>query len=160
MAIPIPPLTKSVYQDVSDDGYRNTFDELSARLSAQNNWFVRKKILLDTLKALEIVIQYENLTAQNAGEKVEKDPRTEFLNVVPYFIGGILEKLAEPEISSVEQAAFYVLSAHPEHQEAAERWVEADPKHMKAFRKFLKATRYYKNLMEDGAEIYGGNLTG
>jgi hypothetical protein len=160
MAIPIPPLTKSVYQDVSDDGYRNTFDELSARLSAQNNWFVRKKILLDTLKALEIVIQYENLAAQNAGEKVEKDPRTEFLNVVPYFIGGILEKLAEPEISSVEQAAFYVLSAHPEHQEAAERWVEADPKHMKAFRKFLKANRYYKNLMEDGAKIYGGNLTG
>jgi hypothetical protein len=77
-----------------------------------------------------------------------------------YFIGGILEKLAEPEISSVEQAAFYVLSAHPEHQEAAERWVEADPKHMKAFRKFLKANRYYKNLMEDGAEIHGGNLTG
>ena len=69
MAIPIPPLTKSVYQDVSDDGYRNTFDELSARLSAQNNWFVRKKIFLDTLKALEIVIQYENLAVQNAGEK-------------------------------------------------------------------------------------------
>ena len=71
----------------------------------------------------------------------------------------MLEKLAEPGLSSVEQAAFYVLSAHPEHQEAAERWVEADPKHMKAFRKFLKANTYYKNIMEDGAETYSDFLT-
>jgi hypothetical protein len=158
MATPIPPLTKSVYGNVSDDSYRNTFDELSARLAAENNWFARKKLLLNTLKALEIVIQHENLTARKAGEKVEEEPRAEFLKVVPYFIGGILEKLAEPEISSVEQAAFYVLSAHPEHQEAAERWVEADPKHMKSFRKFLKSNRYYKNLMDDGAETYSDSL--
>jgi hypothetical protein len=157
MVTPIPPLTKSVYSDVSEDGYRNTFDELSARLAAENNWFARKKLLLNTLKALEIVIQHENLTARKAGEKVE-DSRAEFLKVVPYFIGGVLEKLAEPEILSVEQAVFYVLSAHPEHQEAAERWVEADPKHMKAFRKFLKSNRYYKNLMDDGAETYSDSL--
>src|SRR4051794_36641915 len=159
MATPIPPLKKSVYSDVSDDSYRSTFDELSARLATENNWFARKKLLLNTLKALEIVIQYENLTARKAGEKVEEEPRAEFLKVVPYFIGGILEKLAEPEISSVEQAAFYVLSAHPEHQEAAERWVEADPKHMKAFRKFLKANTYYRKIMEDGTKTYSDFLT-
>jgi len=157
MVTPIQPLAKSVYSDVSEDSYRNTFDELSARLAAENNWFARKKLLLNTLKALEIVIQHENLTARKAGEKVE-DSRAEFLKVVPYFVGGILEKLAEPGLSSVEQAAFYVLSAHPEHQEAAERWVEADPKHMKAFRKFLKSNRYYKNLMDDGAETYSDSL--
>ena len=152
MATPIPPLTKSVYSDVSDDSYRSTFDELSARLAAENNWFARKKLLLNTLKALEIVIQHENLTARKAGEKVE-DSRAEFLKVVPYFIGGILEKLAEPEISSVEQAAFYVLSAHPEHQEAAERWVEADPKHMKAFRNRYCPGSPFKKPVDAGLGI-------
>ena len=156
MATPIPPLAKSIYRDAPDDGYRRTFDELSARLSAETNWFARKKLLLESLKALEIVIQYEQVAAQGAGETITDDPRTELTKVVPYFIGGILEKLAEPEISSVEQAAFYVLSAHPEHQEAAERWMEADPRHVKAFRKFMKANRYYKQLLDDGAEAYGG----
>jgi len=64
MVTPIPPLAKSVYSDVSEDSYRNTFDELSTRLAAENNWFARKKLLLNTLKALEIVIQHENLTAR------------------------------------------------------------------------------------------------
>jgi hypothetical protein len=154
MAVLIPSLTKSVYSDVSDDGYRKTFDELSAKLSTENNWFARKKLLLNTLQALEIVIEYENLMAQEAGEKVEEDSRNEFLRVVPYFIGGILEKLAEREISSAEQAAFYVLSSHPEHQEAAERWLEANPKHMKAFKKFVKSNKYYRKIMEDGADTY------
>src|SRR4051794_14217877 len=154
MAVLIPSLTKSVYSDVSDDGYRKTFDELSTKLSTENNWFARKKLLLDTLQALEIVIQYENMTARDAGEKVDGIPRKEFLKVVPYFIGGILEKLAEHEISSAEQAAFYVLSSHSEHQEAAEHWVDASPKNMKAFRKFLKSNMYYRKIMEDGADTY------
>src|SRR3954452_475651 len=158
MVTPIQPLAKSAYSDVLEDSYRNTFDALSARLAAENNWFARKNLLLNTLKALEIVIQHENLTARKAGEKVE-DSRAEFLKVVPYFVGAILEKLAEPGLSSVEQAAFYVLSAHPEHQEAAERWVEADPKHMKALRKFLKANTYYRKIMEDGTKTYSDFLT-
>src|SRR5689334_17918982 len=156
MATPIPPPAKSLYRAAPDDGYRRTFDELSARLSAETNGFARKKLLLESLKALEIVIRYEQVAARKAGETVTDDPRTELARVVPYFVGGILEKLAEPEVSSVEQAAFYALSAHPEHQEAAERWLEADPRHIKAFRRFMKANRYYKQLMDDGAEAYGG----
>jgi hypothetical protein len=155
MAVPIPSLSKSIYSDVSNVGYRKTFDDLAAKLAMANNWFARKKVLFDTLQALEIVIGYENLTAQEAGEKVEEAPRDEYLQVVPYVIGGILEQLAEREISSAEQAAFYMLSAHPEHQEAAERWLEANPKHMKAFKKFVKSNRYYRKILEEGADTYG-----
>lgn len=158
MAVPIPSLSRSVYSNVPNDAHREAFDELSDALSAENNWFARKKLLLDTLQALAIIIEYENLKAREAGEEVEEEPRDEFLRTVPYFIGGILEKLAEREISSAEQAAFYVLSAHPEHQEAAERWLEANPKHMKAFKKFVKSNRYYRKIMEEGAATYEGGL--
>jgi hypothetical protein len=92
MAVPISTLSRSVYSDVPNDAYRKTFDELSDALSAENNWFARRKLLLNTLQALEIVIEYEHLKAQEAGEEVEEEPRDEFLRIVPYFIGSILEK--------------------------------------------------------------------
>jgi hypothetical protein len=71
-----------------------------------------------------------------------------FLSAMPAFVGSILEILDEQAIASVEQAAFYHLSAHPEHQEAAENWFDADPRHETAFRKFLRANRDYADLLD------------
>ena len=109
-----------------------------------------KKYFLMSLEALEHIVIEE--TVQN-GEPADI-PRMDFVNVVPYFIGGILEKLGETEIASIEQAAFYILSEHQEHQDAADQWLQANPsKREKAFKKFIKANRYYRELLKDGTQI-------
>ena len=149
MTTPIAPLTKSIYKDVQDDGYRKVFDKLSQDLGVQSNWFVRKKYFLTALEALEQVVIEE--TVQH-GEP-DDIPRMDFVNVVPFFIGGILEKLGETEIRSIEQVAFYILSGHAEHQDAADKWLQADRKREKAFKKFIKANRYYRDLLKDGTQI-------
>lgn len=156
MATPIGPLSKSIYADVPADGYRTVFDEFAGKLAAETNWFARRRLLLDLLRALEVVIVLETRQAEEAGEETAGDPRSTFITVVPFYLGGILEKLGETEIASLEQAAFYLLSAHPEHQAAAERWLEADPRRLKAFRKFVKANRYYRDLMGDFADALEG----
>ncbi|WP_448189363.1 hypothetical protein [Azospirillum sp. sgz301742] len=68
--------------------------------------------------------------------------------VLPVFIGAVLERLGEDRIVSAEQAAVYILSVHPEHYEAAEEWLQADIKNAKAFKKLLRADRRYAALFE------------
>ena len=70
-------------------------------------------------------------------------PEDPFAVVVPLYVGAILERLEEPSIMCLEQAAFYFLSTHPEHQEAAKAWLEADPKRLSLFRKFIRANPGY-----------------
>ena len=57
--------------------------------------------------------------------------------------GVILEVLGETRVSSVEQAACYILSAHPEHQKAGWDWIDADYGNWRAFKKLLRADRRY-----------------
>ena len=68
--------------------------------------------------------------------------------VLPVFIGAVLERLEEDSIVCAEQAALYILSVHPEHYEAAEEWLQADPKNAKAFKKLLRADRRYAELFD------------
>ena len=76
-----------------------------------------------------------------------------FLTGLPTYVGSVLELLDESEINSVEQAAFYHLSAHGEHQRAADAWFEADHRHDTAFRKFLRANRDYSDLLDRFEEM-------
>lgn len=69
-------------------------------------------------------------------------------DVLPMFIGAILERLGEERITCVEQAALYLLSAHDEHAQAAEQWLQADFKHGKEFKKLLRTDRRYESLFE------------
>jgi hypothetical protein len=76
-----------------------------------------------------------------------------FLTGLPTYVGAVLEMLDEREITSVEQAAFYHLSAHAEHQRAADAWFDADIRNDKAFRKFLRANRDYSDLLDRFEEM-------
>lgn len=76
-----------------------------------------------------------------------------FLTGLPTYVGAVLEMLDESEITSVEQAAFYHLSAHAEHQRAADAWFDADIRNDKAFRKFLRANRDYSDLLDRFEEM-------
>lgn len=76
-----------------------------------------------------------------------------FLTGLPTYVGSVLELLDESEIASVEQAAFYHLSAHSEHQQAADAWFDADIRNDKAFRKFLRANRDYSDLLDRFEEM-------
>jgi hypothetical protein len=76
-----------------------------------------------------------------------------FLTGLPTYVGAVLEMLDEREIIAVEQAAFYHLSAHPEHQRAADAWFDADIRNDKAFRKFLRANRDYSDLLDRFEEM-------
>ncbi len=149
MTIIIAPLAKSIYKDVQDDGYRKVFDKLSEDLATQSNWFVRKKYFLTALEALEQVVIEETV---RHGEP-DDIPRMDFVNIAPFFVGGILEKLGETKIKSIEQVAFYILSGHQEHQDAADKWLQVDRKREKVFKKFIKANRYYRDLIKDGTQI-------
>lgn len=76
-----------------------------------------------------------------------------FLTGLPTYVGAVLEMLDEREVTTVEQAAFYHLSAHPEHQRAADAWFDADIRNDKAFRKFLRANRDYSDLLDRFEEM-------
>ena len=153
MSVFIAQPEKSVYRDVTDDGYREIFDAITAELLKQDNWFGRKKQFITSLRSLEYIISKET------GSRGPDDgPWRNFVRVVPYFVAGILEKFAETKITTVEQMAFYALSVHLEHQDAADRWVKESPKHWKAFKSFARANRYYFKIMDTGATMveHGG----
>ncbi|MGK9237002.1 hypothetical protein KXS07_35165 [Inquilinus limosus] len=76
-----------------------------------------------------------------------------FLTGLPTYVGAVLEILDEGQITTVEQAAFYHLSAHPEHQRAADAWFDEDIRNDKAFRKFLRANRDYSDLLDRFEEM-------
>lgn len=81
-------------------------------------------------------------------EDEDEDGIAASAEVLPVFIGAVLERLGEERIVSAEQAAVYILSVHPEHYEAAEAWLEADIKNAKAFKKLLRADRRYATLFD------------
>lgn len=70
-------------------------------------------------------------------------PEFDVVDVLPAYVGAILEVLGETTVSSVEQAACYILSAHPEHQKAGWDWIDADYGNWRAFKKLLRADRRY-----------------
>ena len=85
---------------------------------------------------------------EDGEEDEDEDGISASAEVLPVFIGAVLERLGEDRITSAEQAAVYILSVHPEHYEAAEEWLEADIKNAKAFKKLLRADRRYATLFE------------
>lgn len=84
----------------------------------------------------------------DAEDDVPTDSDELFAEMAPLYLGAILERLGEKTITCIEQAAFYFISAHPEHQQAASDWIGADPRHLQQFRKFLNANPSYKAAVE------------
>jgi 3-oxoadipate enol-lactonase len=84
-----------------------------------------------------------------ADEDLDEDllPEDPFAIIAPVYIGAILERLGEQHIVCLEQAAFYFLSTHPEHNEAATQWIEADQKRLRLYQKFLRANPGYRGAV-------------
>jgi hypothetical protein len=84
-----------------------------------------------------------------ADDELDEDllPEDPFAIIAPVYIGAILERLGEQDIVCLEQAAFYFLSTHPEHQEAASEWIEADQKRLRLYQKFLRANPGYRDAV-------------
>ncbi len=90
------------------------------------------------------------LGAEPEAEDFEDDleePLT-FQQMLPFFVGAVLERLDEEAITCTEQTAFYSLSCHVEHMQAAQQWLEQDWRNVKAFRKFLRDNPRYAELLE------------
>jgi Arc/MetJ family transcription regulator len=94
-----------------------------------------------------------------AGEAESDDPRTVFGNLVQAFVGRVLERLDEAEITTAEQAAIYMLSSMPEHVAAAIAWMSLDPRRRRAVRKLARTDRRYADVLDivESARL-GGDL--
>lgn len=164
--------------DTAPEELRPVLESLVEAVQGDANWKVRKKTLLDALLVVETMTQlspkqqeaFEALMAgiedgsiseadakarmdaieeaEAEGEDEDEEGVAASAEVLPMFIGAVLERLGEDRVTSVEQAALYILSVHPEHYEAAEEWLQADEKNAKAFRKLLRADRRYAGLFD------------
>ena len=148
--------------DEAPDNLKAFVGSLADKVALGANWMVRKKTLCDYMLSLGA---YLTLTPAErlelAGTSgVELPPEngddgpgggdlpTKFGEVLPFYVGAILERLGEERIASAEQAAIYVLSIHPEHQAAAEAWMMADPKNAKAVRKVVRGDKRFATLLK------------
>jgi hypothetical protein len=79
----------------------------------------------------------------------------DFAEVLPFYVGAVLERLGETKLDRPEQAAFYLLSCHPEHTEAAQSWLQQGT-NLKRFQKFVDDTPDYEAILEMMDEHYDG----
>jgi hypothetical protein len=77
----------------------------------------------------------------------------DFAEVLPFYVGAVLEQLGETKLERPEQAAFYLLSCHPEHTEAAQSWLQQGT-NLKRFQKFVDDTPDYEAILEMMDEHY------
>lgn len=164
--------------DTAPEELRPVLESLVEAAKADSDWKTRKTTLLDALLVVETMTQlspkqqaaFEELMAgiENGSlseeeakarmdsieaETAEEDEGneefgSEAAEVIPVFIGAVLERLSEERITSAEQCALYILSIHPEHYEAAEDWLQADPQNTAAFKALLEADPRYAGLFD------------
>jgi|GEM_PF-1158315 len=99
-------------------------------------------------------VEPDDLADADAEEDEDDEGSVGFDSVLQAFIGGVLERLDEREITTVDQAAIYFLSGVPEHQEAAVDWLSADPKRRRAYRKLVRSDRRYAQLLRKVEESH------
>lgn len=151
---------RSVFE-TSPEKLKPFLEGLASRVSAGSNWIVRKKIVCDLLLGLDSFFalpaaERRAMLADDAdpsGDGMNSDEGpADFRNVLPLYVGAVLERLGETAVTGPEQAAVYLLSIHPEHQAAAEHWMLADVRNAKAVRKLVRADRRYRQLMDRMAD--------
>lgn len=147
--------------ETSPEKLKPFLEGLAQKVGAGANWMVRKKIICDLLLGLDSFFalpaaERQAMLADDADRSGDEtqidDGPADFRNVLPLYVGAILERLGETTISVPEQAAVYLLSIHPEHQTAAERWMLADVRNAKAVRKLVRGDRRYRQLMDRMAD--------
>ncbi|MGQ9366727.1 hypothetical protein [Azospirillum sp. ST 5-10] len=163
--------------DTAPDDLKPVLQSLAEALADEPDWAVRKDSLLEVLMAVDgmtalspaqqtalagVMERVENgtmdedeaeraLAAIDAGKGADEDEDGEAApppDLLPMFIGAILERLDEPRITCAEQAGFYLLSVQPEHVEAAEAWLEEAPENTEALRTLLDGDATYATLFD------------
>lgn len=152
---PLSPVSKPLSARLEDEASasRVAIESLAQLLRDRKGWMGRKKLLSDHLAGLDAVIRGGWLQAEREGLAKPADAEVfasadeQFGFSAPMIIGAALELLAETEISSVEQAACYIVSSHQEHHDAAFAYLQADPARLKAWRKLLRADRRFSGWL-------------
>lgn len=144
--------------DEAPDNLKAFVGSLADKVAQGANWMVRKKTLCDYMLSLGAYLTLspaERLELAGTTRHVlppedgnAGDAPARFGEVLPFYVGAILESLGEDRIASAEQAAIYVLSIHPEHQAAAEAWMLSDPKNAKAVRKVVRGDKRFATLLK------------
>ena len=137
-AFPIPRPAQSAWDGFDDDQAR-LFGSLVEILSEEPTWKQRRTVFFQIIERLRKAFDRNRQEPESRGD-------LPFVAVLPLHIGAILERMAEEEMMSAEQAAFYLLSIHPEHQEAADRWIQGDKANLKAMMKFIDTNPFYASL--------------
>lgn len=157
---------RSVFE-TSPEKLRPFLEGLAERVSGGPNWLVRKKTVCDLLLGLDAFFalpaaERSALLAEGGAPEEESTDNgpADFRKVLPLYVGAILEGLDESALTGPEQAAVYLLSIHPEHQAAAERWMLEDPRNGKAVRKLMRTDRRYRQLMDRMADHWRKGRTG
>lgn len=161
MAEPIPPLARSIYAAAEDADVRRVLDELTRLVADEPDWGERVSLLVGALHMLAIhldqALEAEEETPEAAGADPDRggqESELVFQAAMPAFVGAVLERLAEPSVDSVQQAAIYALSGHSEHQEAAITWLQRNGRRMRAFRRFLDDHEAYRELFENAVAFH------
>lgn len=134
-----------------DDEERGLFETLAGLIAQEPDWKARKLLFL------KIIEKLRDGFARNAQKFGSNLP---FMTLLPSHVGALLERLDEPRIESVEQAAFYLLSIHPEHQAAAESWLASDRQGQKDFVRFVNANSFYAALYRSHEHYHGDQPDG
>ncbi len=142
MPILITQPTVSITGFFDDNKIHHLVDCMADDLLNLDNWFARRKYFFEVLEELS-----KTFSDADGDDTDEFSPWEMFVRIVPSFVGAVLEKLAEPELVSLEQMVFYAISAHPEHQDAARRWVQANSKNAKSHHKYIKAHKFYLDIL-------------
>ncbi|EWY38963.1 hypothetical protein N825_10500 [Skermanella stibiiresistens SB22] len=137
-AFPIPKPAQSACEGFDDDQTR-LFDSLVEILADEPTWKQRRAVFFQIIERLRKAFDRNLRDLESRGD-------LPFTAVLPLHIGAILEKLGEEEMMSADQAAFYLLSIHPEHQQAADQWIQGDKANIKAMTKFIDTNPFYAAL--------------
>lgn len=155
--------------DEAPDNLKAFVRSLTGMVAQGANWMVRKKTLCDTMLSLGTYLAMSPEQKRTMAGELGRDLPPEddadgdeasrrFAEMLPFYVGAILEQLDEDRVASAEQAAVYVLSIHPEHQAAAEAWMMADPRNAKAVRRIVKGDKRFATLLKT-ARVPGGPAT-
>lgn len=137
--VPVPRPAQTAWQDF-DAEQCQLFETLVGLVRQEPDWPARKPLLLQIIQRLRDGFLR---VARETGSRLP------YMALLPVHLGAILERLDEAELGSLEQAAFYLLSIHPEHQAAAEAWLQAAPRRDKEFLRFLGANPFLGALLRE-----------
>jgi hypothetical protein len=136
--VPIPEISERILDaELAEekDERGASIAELGRQLLAMANWKLRQKMMLDLAARVEKALL-----------RGGPDDEATFAQILPRYVGSVLESMAETRMTCAEQAAWYSLSAHPEHQDAAAEWASASPSNLAAYRRYGRENMRFRRI--------------